>query len=377
LEAKRIAEDDGRAGRARPHQLIVTPPRCRYPIRARMPVPVFHPRWRASLRRFALLLGLSAGSALAGCQSEMNERMEDLPRWRPGPIEEPLYRTAPGDVLVIEYARTLPDDAGSSEYLIHPGDELSIVFESRPEFSRDVLVRPDGKFSYFRIGEVEVRGKSVAEVTRILSEKFVGIVSNPSITVFVNRLEVAQDRFFDTLLQGPGGSSRDAVLRADGAISLPLIGQVPLADLTMSEAEERLGRLYRERGIWTEVSLNVKSFGNHRCVVLGEVKTPGSFALTSGVTVAEAVATVGGELASADLSKVVWITQGPGGERQFATVDLEGYLAGKAPAQNPYLRPGDVLYVPRSGIGDINRWVELYLRENMPFNLSLGIGWRF
>jgi len=307
----------------------------------------------------------------------MNERMEDLPRWQPADLEQPLYRAAPGDVLVIEYARTLPADSGSSEYLIHEGDELSIVFDGRPEFSRDVLVRPDGKFSYFRIGEVDVRGKSTAEVTRILTERFASIVSNPSITVFVNRLEVAQDQFFETLLAGPGGSTRDAALRGDGAISLPLIGQVPLADLTISEAEQKLGQLYRERGIWAEVSLNVKSFGNHRCVVLGEVKTPGSFALSSGATVAEAVATVGGDLRSADLSKVVWITQGPGGERQFATVDLEGYLAGEAPAQNPYLRPGDVIYVPRSGIGDINRWVELYLRENMPFNLSVGIGWRF
>ena len=99
--------------------------------------------------------------------------------------------------------------------------------------------------------------------------------------------------------------------------------------------------------------------------------------LTSGVTAAEALATVGGELTSADLSKVVWITQAADGERQFATIDLQGYLAGEAPGQNPFLRPGDVLYVPRSGIGDVNRFVDLYLRKNIPFNLSLGVGWRF
>jgi len=326
------------------------------------------------LWRLLLLRGLAAAPAL-GCSSGVSERIADVPEWQPTAVEEPLYRTAPGDQLVVEYARAQPEGAYSSGYLIHAGDELSVVFESRPELSRDVLVRPDGKFSYFRVGEIEARGKSTAEMTEILTERFKGIVTNPSITVFVNRLEVAQDQFFETLLAGPGGSSREATLRSDGALSLPLVGAVPLVNLTVGDAEQRLGELYRERGIWTQVSLNVRAFGNHRYVVLGEVKNPGTFALASGVTAAEALASVGGELTSADLEQVVWITHGPGGERQVATLDLEGFLAGDAPAQNPVLRPGDVLYVPRSGIGVVNRWVDLYLRQNLPFNLA--VGWRF
>ena len=336
---------------------------------------------RASSRRRAapqgllvLFFVLSAVPALDGC-SAMNRSQKNLPEWRPGPAEEPLYRTAPGDLLVIEYARTLPEAAYSPEYLIHPGDELSIVFESRPEFSRDVLVRPDGKFSFFRVGEIEARGKSTAQIREILTERFKDIVTNPSITVFVDKLEVAQDQFFGTLIAGPGGSTRESVVRTDGKVSLPLLGEVPLADLTMSEAEKQLDELYREHGLWAVVSLNVKTFGNHRYVVLGEVKTPGSFSLPNGITAAEAIASVGGQLSGADLGNVVWITQGPGGERHAATIDLAGFLSGKAPMQNPTLRAGDILYVPRSGIGEVNRIVDLYIRQNLPFNLA--VGWRF
>ena len=47
-------------------------------------------------------------------------------------------------------------------------------------------------------------------------------------------------------------------------------------------------------------------------------------------------------------------------------------LSGREPWQDVPLHPGDRVYVPRSSIANVNNWVDLYLRRNIPVNLSYG-----
>ena len=39
--------------------------------------------------------------------------------------------------------------------------------------------------------------------------------------------------------------------------------------------------------------------------------------------------------------------------------------------QNIRLQPYDAVYVPNSTIADINTWVDLYIRKNIPFNFGV------
>ena len=70
---------------------------------------------------------------LAACKSEMTENIQALPEWEAQPIELPLYRTAPGDVLEVEFARLPAEQAYASDYTLNAGDDISIVFLQQPD----------------------------------------------------------------------------------------------------------------------------------------------------------------------------------------------------------------------------------------------------
>ena len=318
------------------------------------------------------LVGVLAG---ASCTTDLTDNVAEIPAWDPEPFQTPLYRTAPGDVLRIEFARHLTGGDESGEYRLDAGDRLSIVFEGRPDLSRTVVIRPDGKISYFRVGEIVARDRTVEELASALLESFDG-TPNAAITIFVDDVESRQDTFFDMLLASPDGPTREVGLRSDGTASLPLLGQLELSNLTIAQAETILEDGYLDQGIGVKVSVNVRSVGANRYVVVGSVAQPGTFALGTGTTVVEALAQVGGELVGSDLTQVVWITTGSDGEPSARTLDIEAFLGGTDPSQNPMLRPKDVVFVPRSGDGDVNRFIDLYVRRNLPFNFSVGAGWR-
>lgn len=69
-------------------------------------------------------------------------------------------------------------------YRIKPGDTLRIEVLEDPQLNRDVLVLPDGRISFPLAGTLSVRGKSIGDVQKSISD---GIASNFAIapSVFV------------------------------------------------------------------------------------------------------------------------------------------------------------------------------------------------
>ncbi|HWN81966.1 MAG TPA: polysaccharide biosynthesis/export family protein, partial [Candidatus Udaeobacter sp.] len=73
--------------------------------------------------------------------------------------------------------------------------------------------------------------------------------------------------------------TRTMVVRADGTVTLPLIGEVTVAGTTPSKLEEELARKFSlyDRQI-TQVSVAVTAYNSKAVFVLGEVATPGKYA---------------------------------------------------------------------------------------------------
>jgi hypothetical protein len=55
------------------------------------------------------------------------------------------------------------------------------------------------------------------------------------------------------------------------------------------------------------------------------------------------------------------------------TVDLEAVMNGRDTAQDVVLQPFDVVVVPRSGIADVGRWVDLYIKRVLPMSLGFSV----
>jgi polysaccharide biosynthesis/export protein len=67
------------------------------------------------------------------------------------------------------------------------------------------------------------------------------------------------------------------------------------------------------------------------------------------------------------------LRRGTKGERQVIGVNLQAALSGVDAAQDMLLQPFDVVLVPRSGIANLNLWVDQYVRRNLP----ISVGWSY
>ena len=145
-------------------------------------------------------------------------------------------------------------------------------------------------------------------------------------------------------------------VEADGTLLFPLVGRVRAGGLTIREFEAELTRLLAD-GFFKrpQVSVVVEAHRSGRIFVVGEVRNPGTYPLTAGMTLIEAVATAGSTTAAASNEALIVRAQGDTsegptlpGQKQAATVlsvDVEALQSGDG-ARNLELHDGDTIFVP-------------------------------
>jgi len=70
-----------------------------------------------------------------------------------------------------------------SRYKIAAGDAFDISFDLNPEFNQTVTVQPDGYISLRGIGDVQVQGQTVPELTATLRTLYSKILRDPLVSV--------------------------------------------------------------------------------------------------------------------------------------------------------------------------------------------------
>jgi len=144
--------------------------------------------------------------------------------------------------------------------------------------------------------------------------------------------------------------SREVVIRPDGMISMPLIGDVPAANLTANILAKRISDRLTEYMASPIVSVQLKEVNSYFIYVLGEVTKPGKYPLKSYANVMQGISLAGGftPFAKKNKMKVLRATvNGPGEKHQIEIpVQFNDILSGSATLGNFYLRSGDVIVVP-------------------------------
>ena len=163
-------------------------------------------------------------------------------------------------------------------------------------------------------------------------------------------------------------------VRPDGFISLPLVYELEVGGRTVEEVRRELVERCSRELAEPEIAVIVRSFVGYRVHVGGEVDTPGVLRLSGPCTVLQAVFEAGGFLPTASPADVVVVRREPDGSYELAGADLARVLVGENSSGNFTLRPFDVVYVPPSRIADVNKWVDQYLRKNIP--VSIGFNYR-
>jgi len=78
--------------------------------------------------------------------------------------------------------------AQDATYTVKPGDILKVSVWKEPELQGTILIRPDGGFSFPLVGEIDGRGKTVAELQVIMTQRLTKYISDPVVSVSVNEI---------------------------------------------------------------------------------------------------------------------------------------------------------------------------------------------
>lgn len=165
--------------------------------------------------------------------------------------------------------------------------------------------------------------------------------------------------------------NESVMIRPDGYISMPLIGEVLVAGKTVSQLEGALRSAYKGIVRKPELTIQIRGYANRKVYVGGEVAHPGVLDLVGKQTALSAIMQSGGLLMSANRSQAVVIRKGKGGSPVSTVVSLK--RKGAAPQAASFeLRPFDIVIVDRSGIAKANQAIEQYVKRMIPVTLSAG-----
>jgi polysaccharide export outer membrane protein len=73
----------------------------------------------------------------------------------------------------------------AEEYVLQPGDVISINVVEHPEFSCRNKIRPDGKINYPVVGELDVASLTCAQLVKIMEGKLSSYVNNPVVSISI------------------------------------------------------------------------------------------------------------------------------------------------------------------------------------------------
>ena len=289
-----------------------------------------------------------------------------------------------GSSLIIKFKNTGPFSAGENEntdlqaeteaqspmesgYLLGPGDVLNIEVWQHPDISRDVTVNYKGDIKLPPVRKMSVIGLSAPLLEEKLGEALSKYLIEP--VVFVNVKEYNSHRVVAL------GETRTGMYTLKRRTTLvEFLGQIggptENADISHIKLIKKEGSIitYDLNELFKDPQESVKAVVSggdtvyipplefNKVLVLGEVQAPKSVLIKGKLTVVDAITEAGGYTHDAVMSSVM-IIRGELGSQKGIRVNLKQILKEADIGQNIELKPGDIVYVPKSFVADIERFL--------------------
>lgn len=270
--------------------------------------------------------------------------------------------------------------APGGPYRVGPGDELDIEVAELKDTRARTKVMPDGMLYYDVAKGIDVRGRTIGEISTLLSKALENDYVNPVVTVNVAKAD-SQRFWMLGQVQKPGAYPITKPTNLISALSLGggLLTNVESNEVSNPEAADlerailiRNGdlipvdfeRLIREGDMSQNVYVRagdyifIPSLTTRSFYVLGSVAKPGPVYFERGATLVSAVAAAGGPLPQAIATKAL-ILRGGTLTPQVAVVNLRAIMKGQEPDLK--LEGGDIVWVPRSPWSKLDDYVEAVL----------------
>ena len=139
--------------------------------------------------------------------------------------------------------------------------------------------------------------------------------------------------------------SRQALVRPDGKITLPLIGDLHVSGMTTMTLKELLTEKLKDFIDSPEVTVILVESHSKNFYIIGKITQPGTYPLMKDMTVLQAISVAGGlgEWADSDSIRII---RKSGGKEKILHFDYKKVTSGKNLEQNIVLQPNDTIVVP-------------------------------
>ncbi len=254
--------------------------------------------------------------------------------------------------------RALP--AAPAEYLINPEDVIEVQVRNHTDLNRVVTVRPDGKISFPRAGEVQAAGRAPSALAHDLRVALERTLNNVEVEVEVKEAK-----------------PRAREVRVIGAVKAPLsykmganwraLDAIAAAGGLSAKPERVTGRVVRPGGVQPfDVALAFAQPGSaanialqpddlivldesrvpNQVTVTGQVQKPGAYELSDGLSLSSLLAQAGGVAPGAALRQAQVLRRGVPMPLDLSGLDTP---AGLSPAAASFrFEIGDVLVLPEN-----------------------------
>ena len=166
-----------------------------------------------------------------------------------------------------------------------------------------------------------------------------------------------------SIWQVPDLSRSEVIVRPDGRISFPLIGDIQAEGSSLIQLDDMITEKLKTYIKSPEVSIMIRRFGDRegsrKVVVLGEIFSPGVYKFDDIPTITEVIASAGGYTKYAVLNSVIVIRGDIKAKPELIRLNVANILKSGNLSQNIPLKPNDIIYVPRSFIGKLNVFMEI------------------
>jgi polysaccharide export outer membrane protein len=141
-----------------------------------------------------------------------------------------------------------------------------------------------------------------------------------------------------------GLTDKSTLVRPDGMISLPLVGDIKASGKTPMQLAKEIAEQLKKFVQDPNVTVSLNQMNSKRVYLMGEIAKAGPIMMTPGMTLLEAIGTAGGLTQFANANKM-YILRIAGGKQQKIPVEYKQALKGDH-SLNLTLISGDTIVVP-------------------------------
>jgi polysaccharide export outer membrane protein len=139
--------------------------------------------------------------------------------------------------------------------------------------------------------------------------------------------------------------TREVTVMPDGRVTVPLAGEIAAQGQTVTQIKKTITEKLEKYITAPEVTVMVKESRSQVIYAIGKVTRPGSYPLTSGMTIIQALSAAGGFREWADEKNIILVRRQAGKEIQIP-FNYKEFTSGQHLEKNILLQPGDTIVVP-------------------------------